>query len=309
MTSILSTLTAVGGALGTLGGIGVSSRTALCIVTYQGTDITALIKTNLIECTYKDMASGSADTLDLLIADPDYRFSQQWSFQRGKPITITLEQDAWLQNGKTQVALGTFFIDELDLDYPPTIHLRCSAIDPSNTAKWQKKNRAWEGTTLQALAQQVATEMKAQLIYKSSINPSIARVNQTEKADLEFLRRMCKEYSLNVYIKPGKSGQQQLIVYDEIDAEAAGSKWTLVRPANGQPGGIENGGILKVQLVSSSQDTYKSTTVTYHNPETGKTVTNSYQDDFFSRDDTNPTTATQKVTTRGLKPQDPGQGD
>lgn len=307
MASILSTVTAIGSALGTLAGAGVASRMAKCIVGYQGTDITALIKTNLIEMTYKDMASGSADTLDLLIADPDYRFSQQWSFERGKPITITLEQDAWLANGTTQVALGTFFIDELDLDYPPsTIHLRCSAIDPASTAKWQKKNRAWENTTLKSLAQQVATEMKAQLIYKSSINPSIARVDQTEKADLEFLRRQCKAYSLNVYTKPGKSGKQQLIVYDEIDAEAAGAKWTLVRPVNGQPGGIENQGILKAQLVSSSQDTYKSATVTYHNPETGKTVKS---DPWVANPDETPASSEHKETTRGLKPKESGEGD
>jgi Bacteriophage probable baseplate hub protein len=300
-------LAGIGGALAAFGGIGVATRTAQCIVSYQGTDITALIKTNLIETTYKDMASGSADTLDLIIADPDYRFSQQWSFERGKPITVTLEQDAWLASGKTQVSLGTFFIDELDLDYPPsTISLRCTSIDPALAVKWQKKNRAWENTTLMALAQQIADESKAKLQYRSSINPTIARVNQTERADFDFLKRMCKEYSLLTYFKPGPGGQQQLIIYDEIDAEAAPPKWTLLRPVNGQPGGIENQGIVKVQLVSSSQDTYRSATVTYQNPDTGKTIKS---DPWIAQPGETPSTSEHKVTTRGLKPQEPGAGD
>src|SRR6516164_7756761 len=123
---VSSALSFLGGA--TSAGAGV--RTAEVIISYQGTDITAILKTNLIETTYKDMLEGKGDTLDLLIADPDYRFSQEWSFEKGKPFGVSLQQDHWVGSGMVQVKLGTFYIDEIDLDYPPsTIHLRCSAID------------------------------------------------------------------------------------------------------------------------------------------------------------------------------------
>jgi hypothetical protein len=288
----------LGGGMGAGGGV----RTAEVIVSYSGTDITAIIKTNLIETTYKDMLEGKGDTLDLLIADPDYRFSQQWTFEKGKPFAVTLEQDHWIGSGMVQINLGTFYIDEIDLDYPPsTIHLRCSAIDPSNAGKWQKKNRAWENTSLKSLAGQVATELHLSLQYKSSVNPTIARIDQTERSDYEFLKRQCKHYSLSVAQKPaqGKEGGQ-LLIFDVLDAEAAAPKWTLVRPANGQPGGIENGGILKVQLVSTADDTYRSATVSYHNVNTGKT-TKATSAWVTAGDE--PTQSEEKQNTRGFSGQ------
>jgi hypothetical protein len=105
---------------------------------------------------------------------------------------------------------------------------------------------------------------------------------------------------LSVAQKPaqGKEGGQ-LLIFDVLDAEAAAAKWTLVRPADGQPGGIENGGILKVQLVSTADDTYHSATVSYHNVNTGKTIkaTTAVTSDWIAQE---PTNSEEKQNTRGF---------
>jgi hypothetical protein len=260
-----------------------------------GVDISSLISNNLIEFSYKDYLSFHNDPIEIIISDPDRRFSTEWTFDIGGRLDVTLEQDNWGTIGTTQVQLGIFFIDEIQIDGPPNlVHVRATTYDPALILKYQPNTTRMEasqpantqggnfllqepatgtGTTLKDFAAKVAKEGNYSLQYIAPINPAINTIGQTELSDFVALEKHCR--SFNLICKPNKG---ILFIADELQLEQLAPSYTIMAPTSTAAGGINNGGIEHWSLVVSVQDTYYAAVLRKLNPNTGSVTSATYSD-------------------------------
>ena len=157
------------------------------VLTYQHHNITRNVSQHLLSVSYDDYLTGQADSLAVELEDTEGKWRDQWYPGHGDSLTLSM---GW--EGQPLRALGRFEIDEVELNCPPstiTIHGLATGI---KAALRTPSHHAYENTTLQAIAQQIATRQGLQLI--GTIQPiPLDRLTQQD-ADLTFLRNLAAEY-------------------------------------------------------------------------------------------------------------------
>lgn len=157
------------------------------VLTYQQRNITRDISNHLISIFYSDVLSGQADSLDVELEDVDGKWLDAWYPGHGDTLTLAM---GW--EGKPLRQLSSLEIDEINFSTPPsTVTIRAIAAG-INTALRTDEHKAYEKTTLAAVAQAIAKRQNLTLV--GSIEPiKIDRLTQQEP-DLEFLRNLADEY-------------------------------------------------------------------------------------------------------------------
>ncbi|MEC5207382.1 phage protein D [Vogesella perlucida] len=155
---------------------------------YNGKAITADIAPFVLGITYTDHLSGESDELDVELEDSDGRWLDSWYPDKGAALTLTL---GYL--GAPLVSVGRFDIDEVGYQAPPsTVRIRALATGVQKAVR-TRKGRAYEKTTLAAIAQRVAKAHKMTLVGKIEAI-AIDRATQYHETDLAFLARLAGEY-------------------------------------------------------------------------------------------------------------------
>lgn len=167
-------------------------------VVMDGKDVTAVLTPYLLSVSYADFVEGEADTLDIQLDNSDGRFSGEWYPLKGQTLVL-----AFGYAGQPLRRTDKFEIDEIEAEGPPdvvTIRAIASGIKhPYRT----REGRAYENTTLRAIAQRVAKRLKLELVGK--IEPiKIRRVTQIQEDDLVFMRRLAGEYGYAFSVKGSK---------------------------------------------------------------------------------------------------------
>jgi hypothetical protein len=100
---------------------------------------------------------------------------------------------------------GAFEIDSVDFSGPPDIVvIKALAIPISSSIRNSEKTRAWEDTTLQKIAQDIATDAGLELMYEVEGDIQLDRVDQEEKADMGFLLELCVQYGVALKVTDNK---------------------------------------------------------------------------------------------------------
>ncbi|WPN60428.1 phage late control D family protein [Pseudomonas sp. P9_31] len=157
------------------------------VLTYQQRNITRNISEHLLSLTYSDFLTGEADSLDVELEDTEGKWRDAWYPGHGDSLTLAI---GW--EGMSLRTVGRFEIDEIELNCPPsTINIRALATG-INAALRTTEHHAYENTTLDAVAKQIATRQGLELV--GSIEPiKLDRLTQQE-SDLTFLRNLAGEY-------------------------------------------------------------------------------------------------------------------
>ena len=177
-----------------------TSRTVdvpLVTLLYDTKDITADIAPFLLELTYTDNLEGESDTLDVRLEDVDGRWVSAWYPNQGDKL-----QAQGGYEGRPLLRMGEFEIDEIELDGPPDV-VAIKAVSAGVKRSVRTRNgRAYEHTTLAAIAADVARRNDLQVTGKIE-SIAIQRATQVFETDLAFLRRIADEYgySFNVRAK------------------------------------------------------------------------------------------------------------
>jgi phage protein D len=157
------------------------------VLTYQQSNITRNVSLHLLSLTYSDFLTGEADSLEVELEDTEGKWRGAWYPGHGDTLSLAI---GW--EGESLRTLGRFEIDEVELNCPPstiTIHALATGIKASLRTT---EHRAYESTTLDAIAKQVADRQGLELI--GSIEPiKLDRLTQQE-CDLTFLRNLAGEY-------------------------------------------------------------------------------------------------------------------
>lgn len=164
-----------------------SAPEARIVLSYQQRNITRDIGKHLLSITYSDVLSGGSDSLDIELEDSEGKWLDAWYPGHGDTLELSL---GWV--GGPLRSLGRFEIDEIELLCAPSVVRIRSLATGIAVAVRTTEHRAYEATTLDAVARQVA--QRQGLTLTGRIEPiQLDRLTQQE-SDLEFLRQLADEY-------------------------------------------------------------------------------------------------------------------
>ena len=180
-------------------------------VKYLQRDITADLAPYLLSLTYTDYAHGKADDLEIRLADREGLWSGPWYPVKGDRIEAELFAENWLGSGRhVTLRAGVFEIDEVEITGPPSeVLVRAHSALVTKDLRSTKRTRAWENTSLRAIASEIAGRHGLQLIWDGADMP-YHRVDQTEEPDLAFLKRLCEAADRHL-----KLAHEKLIISEE----------------------------------------------------------------------------------------------
>jgi hypothetical protein len=214
-------------------------------VVMNGQEVTAVLTPFLLSVSYTDFVEGEADVLDIRVEDSDGRFRGAWCPAKGQ----TLELEFGYEGEPLQKA-GLFEIDEIELEGPPdVVVIRAIAAGVEDHQK-TPENKAYDNTTLAAIAQQVARRRKLKLIGK--IEPiKITRVTQIYESDLTFMHRVADEYGYAFSVK----GKEMIFIKR---AELRSSKPILT---------LDRTDLTRYHIRDKIMAIAESSETSYHNPK------------------------------------------
>jgi len=230
-------------------------RRARLSVLYGGKDISSEIAPYLVKFTYTDNAHGKADTLSISLEDTKGRFVGGWFPEKGARLEAVISCEDWFSKGdRPSLNCGAFEVDQVSFDGPPDV-LTIEAVSASTTSsiRREKKTRAYENTTLESIAGDIAKRQGLELVYQSGDVVSLGRVDQRGQSDLEFLQRQAEAHGLKLKVTDDK-----LVLFDDDEADARPSSYTIKR---------KNGSLVRYRFQTQSHDTFDGAKATYWNPE------------------------------------------
>lgn len=159
---------------------------------YNGKAITADIAPYVLSIAYTDHLTGESDELDVELEDSNGRWLNAWYPEKGAQLTCKF---GYL--GQSLVQAGIFTVDQIELSGPPSVvRLRGLATGVQDAVRTSKP-KAYEKTTLAAIAQRMAKHHKLTLIGQVEALP-VDRATQYHETDLQFLNRLAREYGYAV---------------------------------------------------------------------------------------------------------------
>ena len=245
------------------------ARRAAVEIAFAGVDITKSIRPYLESLTYTDNEADKADDLQIQLQDRDSIWMEKWLVEAIEAASAAkLNMDAvilrenWLGDGKDMVLpCGEFELDNVVLSGPPAlITIKGTSLPFSAPVRQTKKNKAWENTTLSAIANEKAGANGMTCMYESAYDPFYKRVEQVDASDIDFLSRLCHDAGISL-----KATSSILVFFDQVAYEAKSPVITI------QKG--KAGGYIKYKLsVGAADSQYSSCRVSYVDPATGKCI-------------------------------------
>jgi uncharacterized protein len=223
--------------------------------------------------SYTDSCDGEkADSIEIELSDRDREFIGPSFPQKTAFFDCTILCSNWRFPGdNVGLDCGRFFIDSVDFRGPPnTLSIRANSVPSDSEIKATQKTRAWENTTLQQVAEQIASENEMTVEWESEQNPRFKRLDQTESSALAFLKGKGKDAGVSI-----KVSKRKIIFFDEEKMEAKEPSFELVYGQN----------VRQWNFSTKYTDTAKKATVSYINPETGRLTQEEFEDpkadDFY----------------------------
>ncbi|MBQ3059872.1 MAG: hypothetical protein IJD16_06120 [Desulfovibrio sp.] len=232
-------------------------------VTIDGHDVADAMAPYLLDFSFTDNVHGKADEVQFALHDRDGKWSNAWKPKKGMPVTATLLCTNWEEQGQDlSLPCGQFKVDEVGFSGPPDkITIKAVSSSLTGALRDTEKTRAWENTSLQTVAGQIAADNGLALFYSGDAH-TFARADQRKESDLAFINRLASERAMNCKVHDGK-----LILFDAEEAESQDACLNI--PKRGHiysPVSYEF-------KDASSGTAYTDVEVAYTDPDTGKTHT------------------------------------
>lgn len=226
------------------------------LFTNEDKDISEYLAADLLAFTYDDKDTNEADELTLTLKDPTGKWAGSWTPKGGERITASILNGNIYKQHK-ELYCGRFYVDTLTASGSPRIFEIKAVSVPLNTPIRKKiKSKAWEKTSLKAIATAIASDNKIKLLYDADENPAFDRQDQQRESDLRFIGRLCEEAGLSLKVTNG-----QLVIFDQSYYESKKPVKTLI---------LGESDILAWSFEQAQSETYKSVKVTYRNPKAKK---------------------------------------
>ena len=219
-------------------------------------DVTEDLLPDLLSFAYRDRESAEADELSLTLKDPEGKWASRWKPEGGEVVRAYLSAGTVTAAGP-ELFCGTFFVDTLRVSGAPRVFELTALSVPLNTAIRKKmKTRAWEKTSLKAVASVIAKEAGVRLLFDAAEDPKYDRLDQAKESDLALLLRLSDEmgYSLKVT-------DERIVIFDQAYYEKKSPIATVTL-------GVSQ--VLSWEFETSQGETYKSCRVSWRDPKQKK---------------------------------------
>ncbi len=227
------------------------------VLAYEQKNITNDITPYVRAVTYTDYLSGQSDELEVELEDADGRWVRNWYPGKGDKLSLKMGYDS-----APLLPCGSFEVDEIEFAQPPatvTIRALATGVTPSVRTR---VGRAYENTTLAAIAQRIAKRNKLTLIGRIR-DIRIDRVTQYQERDVAFLARLAREFGYAFKIVDRK------LVFTELAELRDGNAVTTLKVAD----------LISIRLRDKIKDVYAQAKGKYHDPKTKKLVVYGVQGD------------------------------
>lgn len=235
-------------------------------LTYNGTDITQSLRKYLIGWTYTDYLSGQINHLQVDLQDIEHLWMTKWMPKKGDWLKAAINLEHWPKyKQKKRKNWGAFEIDNIQVQGPPSVAtLKALAVPESKAIRGQDRNKAWEGTTLKAIAGVAASRSGLKLYYDTNENPSYDRIEQSGESDIVFLHRLCIKEGLSL-----KIDSKKLVILEEAKYEQKPVIRTIQRKRD-----IDE--IISWEFESTMTEVYRSCIVTHQDSSKKQTIKGSF---------------------------------
>lgn len=219
---------------------------------YNDNNVTKDFSKYIHEIIYKDFEEDESDELTIMLNDNDKIFQNSWYPEKGAKLTCSIG----FENANSTLNCGTFTIDENNFYSNvsgDTLEIKALAASINKPLRTVRTDY-YEKTSLFEIAEKIAERYNLKVI-KGFIDVSVDRVNQVNETDLNFLKRISKNYGYMFKIT------DNFIIFLEIDMYNTPC-FTLTKED-----------IKSINFNDTTRNIYKECSINYFNPDTKKLCT------------------------------------
>ena len=218
---------------------------------YNQKNITHDVSDYVISIDYIDYEHGQSDEISITFEDSEGLWNGAWIPSKGDALRLYIGY-----SGEQLLNCGIFEIDEIEYETPPdTLTVKALATGIKKSFR-QKNSIGYENKTLKQIASEVAKRHQLTLVGEIE-DIKVERITQNQERDLTFLKRLAEQYGYIFKIAEGN-----LVFYKTEKLLSAKSAKILYKSE-----------ITNARFVEKTSHLYKSVSVAYRNPKTGKDVT------------------------------------
>ena len=180
----------------------------------------------------------------------------------GTILHVKIFTENWKFDGdREELDCGSFEIDAVDFDGPPDkVAIKALSTPISTGMRREEKTRAWEETTLQRIAQDIADAAGLEMMYEVETDIQLDRVDQIKKSDMSFLLGLCEQYGVSLKVTSDK-----IVLFEEAVYEAKPVVDTFDKKEIG-------GRLIHYTFSQETGDTVSKAVSSYKDPKSGLLV-------------------------------------
>lgn len=233
-------------------------------IEYNQKDITTDVSNQVLNIEYTDFEHGQSDEITITFEDTQKLWQGSWIPSKGDSLRVFIGYE-----GEKLLNCGLFEIDEIEFATPPDV-LTVKALATGITKALRQNNSvAYENKTLKQIASEIAQKHSLTLVGEIE-DVRVERITQNQERDLTFLKKLAEQYGYIFKIAEGN-----LVFYKTEKLTGADAAKILYRTD-----------LSRITLTEKTSKNYKSVTVSYHNPKTGKKITATAKNENCVKGDT-----------------------
>ena len=233
-------------------------------IEYLGVDITEDIRDFITDASFTDNLEGKADDLKIVIENKDLRWLDTWLPGEGDRVSFQL---GYAGNPGDLIPSVQVEIDEPEWSGTPDV-LKLGGVSVPVTASLREvRSVAYEGVTLQDIAQQIANRHGLELVGDVP-NISFKRVSQKEQTDLEFLRKLANDYGVVFKVE----STSRLVFFRISSLELGEPVFEIARNPSEETQSERVFYPNTYRLRRKAAGTYKSASIKYQDAESGEFI-------------------------------------
>ena len=207
-------------------------RQATVLLQYNGVNASGQIAPCLSSFQYKDVASGSSDSISLELNDRDQRWLGPWFPQKGDLLQPTIRTRNWSGDGQQlDFPCGTFRVDDFSFSGGPVrLRMEAAAVPADGSGfKATERTETYEATSLAEIGRIITARAGMDLFFEAE-DVTIEKTEQSQQNDCAFYTGLVETFGL-----AAKIYDDRLVVFSEADYEAKAPK-VILTPADFDPG-------------------------------------------------------------------------
>ena len=234
------------------------------LIEYNGVDVTDTIANDCDSFSWKDNASGTADTLTLNLDNSNRKWMNGFYPSDKDTFKAWIQLQEWAADYRQgKLYCGCFMVDSLKFSgFPETLQLSGISTPIDSNFNVKQKSRTWSKTTLWTILSGITEDAGIELVFDAN-DIRIDSVNQTGKTDLAFAYSICGEYGLSV-----KLYNKKMVVYDQAEYERAEARYKITPAVLGESGSYS--------IIKQVTTLYDSVKMQYTDGKSGDTLTYEY---------------------------------